>query len=127
MPPPPKLAFELSEYEAPAGGDPIVARPFYVSEDLVAVLVTLQPRARVPEHHHEHHDEVFDVVRGTGTFWLEDEAIPFGPGMTLVIPAGTRHALEAGDEVWVLRETVHRHVYARKAIKRAIRKRLPWI
>ena len=118
------LAFQLSDYEAPAGGDPIVARPFYVSDDLAVVLVTLQPRARVPEHSHEHHDEIFDVVRGEGVFWLDGEAIPFGPGMTIVVPAGVRHALEAGDEPWVLRETVHRHVYARKAIKRALKKRL---
>ncbi|HID33412.1 MAG TPA: cupin domain-containing protein [Anaerolineae bacterium] len=118
-----KLAFELSDYEPPAGGDPIIARPFYVSEDLVAVLVTLQPHARVPEHSHERHDEIFDVIRGEGVFWLDGEAIPFGPGMTIVVPAGVRHALEAGDAPWVLRETVHRHVYARKAIKRALKKR----
>ena len=119
-----ELVFDLRDYEAPAGGDPIVARPFFVSEDLVAVLVTIQPHARVPEHSHEHHDEIFDVIRGTGMFWLDGEAIPFKPGMTIVVPAGTRHALEAGDEPWVLRETVHRHVYARTAIKRALKKRL---
>jgi len=119
-----EYVYHLKEYEA-VDGDPIEARPFYVSEDLVAVLVTMQPYARVPHHVHEHHDEIFDVVRGTGTFFLGDEAITFGPGMTIVAPAGTRHGLLAGAEAWVLRETVHRHVYARKAIKRAIQKRMP--
>ncbi len=113
----------LKEYEA-VDGAPIEARPFFVSEDLVAVLVTMQPRARVPEHIHEHHDEIFDVIRGTGVFYLDGEAIRFEPGMTIVVTAGVRHGLQAGDEPWVLRETVHRHVYARKAIKRAIKKRL---
>ncbi len=113
----------LRDYEAVAG-DAIEARPFYVSEDLVAVLVTLQPGARVPDHSHEHHDEVFDVIRGSGVFFLEDEAIDFVPGMTIVVPAGTRHGLLAGDKPWVLRETVHRHVYARKALRRALDKRL---
>jgi quercetin dioxygenase-like cupin family protein len=117
--------YHLADFEAAPGDAPVVARPFYVSDDLVVVLVTLQPGAHVPEHHHEHHDEVFDVVRGEGTFWLDGEAIPFGPGMTIVVPAGTRHALKAGDAPWVLRETVHRHVYARQAIKRALEKRLP--
>ena len=116
--------YDLKEYET-ADGAPIETRPFYVSEDLVAVLVTMQPHARVPVHVHEHHDEVFDVLRGAGTFFLEDQAITFGPGMTIVAPAGVRHGLLAGEEVWVLRETVHRHVYARKAIKRAIQKRMP--
>jgi quercetin dioxygenase-like cupin family protein len=113
----------LQDYEVVAG-DAIEARPFYVSEDLVAVLVTLQPGARVPDHSHEHHDEIFDVIRGRGAFFLEDEVIDFGPGMTIVVPAGARHGLLAGDEPWVLRETVHRHVYARKAIRRALNKRL---
>jgi quercetin dioxygenase-like cupin family protein len=113
----------LQDYEV-VDGEPIEARPFYVSEDLVAVLVTLQPGARVPDHAHEHHDEIFDAIRGTGTFFIEGEAIDFGPGMTIVVPAGTRHGLLAGDAPWVLRETVHRHVYARKAIRRALDKRL---
>jgi quercetin dioxygenase-like cupin family protein len=112
----------LKEYEA-VDGAPIEARPFYVSEDLVAVLVTMQPGARVPDHLHEHHDEIFDVISGSGTFFYEGKAIEFGPGMTIVVPAGTRHGLLAGDDAWVLRETVHRHVYARKAIRRAVAKR----
>ncbi len=119
----PSHVYDLKEFEVTEGA-PIEARPFYVSEDLVAVLVTMQPGARVPDHFHEHHDEIFDVIRGTGTFFIEGEAISFGPGMTIVVPAGTRHGLLAGDDPWVLRETVHRHVYARKAIRRAINKRL---
>ena len=119
----PPHVYLLEEYESVEGAA-IEARPFYVSEDLVAVLVTMQPGARVPDHLHEHHDEIFDVIRGQGTFFIGEEAVDFGPGMTIVVPAGTRHGLLAGDETWVLRETVHRHVYARKAIKRAIDKRL---
>ncbi len=119
-----ELVYFLKEFEAVDGVQPITARPFFVSEDLVAVLVTLQPHAQVPEHVHEHHVEIFDVVRGAGTFWLNGEAISFQPGMTIVVPAGVPHALQAADEPWILRETVHRHVYARKAIRRALKKRL---
>jgi len=118
-----KHLYFLKDYEIP-GGAAIEARPFYVQDDLVAVLVTMQPHARVPNHLHEHHDEIFDVVRGAGVFFIEDEAVEFGPGMTIVVPAGTQHGLLAGDEPWVLRETVHRHVYARKALARAVQKRL---
>lgn len=114
--------YTLRNYEAP-DGDAIEARPFFISDDLVAVLVTMKPGARVPDHLHDHHDEIFDVIQGVGTFFYEGEAVEFGPGMTIVVPAGTRHGLLAGDEVWILRETIHRHVYARKAIKRAITKR----
>ena len=118
--------YHLNEYLAADHDDPIVARPFYVSEDLVAVLVTMQPDARVPDHVHEHHDEIFDVIEGTGTFFWEGEAFSLAPGMTVVVPAGIRHGLLAGETRWVLRETVHRHVYARKAIKRALQKRWPF-
>ncbi|RUA15295.1 MAG: hypothetical protein DSY55_06610 [Clostridia bacterium] len=119
----PKHLYFLKDYEI-TDGAAIEARPFYVQDDLVAVLVTMQPHARVPIHAHDHHDEIFDVVRGSGVFFIEDESIEFGPGMTIVAPAGTQHGLWAGDEPWVLRETVHRHVYARKALARAVRKRM---
>ncbi len=118
-----EYVYRLHDYAA-SGDEPIIARPFYVGEDLVAVLVTMQPGARVSDHLHEHHDEIFDVISGSGIFMLDGEAIAFGPGMTIVVPAGVRHGLLAGAEPWVLRETVHRHVYARKAIKRALNKRL---
>ena len=117
--------YQLSNYEG-LDDKRIEARPFFVSDDLVAVLVTLQPHARVPEHVHAHHDEVFDVIRGQGLFFLGDERIDLGPSMTVVVPAGTRHGLLAGEEPWILRETVHRHVYARRALKRALAKRWTW-
>lgn len=85
----------------------------------------------VPRHRHEHVDECFDVLEGEGTFVLGDEEISAGPGVSIYVPAGTWHALRADrSDSWVLRETVHERVYARRALRllgRAVLKRLPGI
>ena len=85
----------------------------------------------VPEHVHEHFDESFDILEGVGTFWVNGEAVEAGPGTTLYIPAGTYHGFLANvSEEWVIRETVHHRVYARRALRllgRALLKRLPFV
>jgi quercetin dioxygenase-like cupin family protein len=93
-------------------------------------LLCFEPGQRVPLHTHEHIIEVFDVVEGTGTFHLEGKEIAARPGMTIFVPPHTVHGLTAGSERWVLRETVHERVYARRALKLlglAVLKRLPLI
>ncbi|MEM7344638.1 MAG: cupin domain-containing protein, partial [Chloroflexota bacterium] len=104
-------------------GNPVQSVPFYVGQDIITCLVSLQPGAIVPSHSHEHHDEIFDVLEGEGTFILDDQEIILTAGMTVCVPANTRHGLRAGDQPWILRETVHQHVYARQALKRAWQKR----
>ena len=118
----PELVFHLENCK-PTGDAPVQSNPFYVDQDLIACLVVLQPGAVVPQHSHEHHDEIFDVVEGEGTFILAGQEIALKPGMTICVPANTPHSLKAGSRPWVLRETVHRHVYARHALKRAFKKR----
>ncbi len=94
-------------------------------------LLCFRQGQHVPEHMHPHMDECFDVVEGEGSLWLNGQQVRAGPGTTFYIAAGTRHALVAdGTEYWVLRETVHERVYARRALRllaRMILKRLPWI
>ncbi len=126
MPPVETAAAELVyhlENCAPTGDTPVQSNPFYVGQDLIACLVVLQPGAEVPQHSHQHHDEIFDVVDGEGIFFLAGQEIALKPGMTICVPANTIHGLKAGNQPWVLRETVHRHVYARHALKRALKKR----
>jgi len=112
----PKLVYHLENCK-PTGDALVQSNPFYVGQDLIACLVVLQPGAVVPEHSHEDHDEIFDVVEGAGTFFLAGQEIALKPGMTICVPANTLHSLKAGSQPWVLRETVHRHVYARHALK----------
>lgn len=101
----------------------VYSKPFFVGQDIIACLVSLQPGAIVPLHVHQHHGEIFDVIEGEGIFRLGEQEILLKPGMTVCVPANTYHGLEAKHGHWVLRETVHQHVYARQAIKRALQKR----
>ena len=94
-------------------------------------LLCFQRGQHVPEHVHEHKDECFDVLEGEGTFLLNGKAIRASAGITIYVPAGTRHGLRAdGTERWLIRETVHERVYARRALRLLARmalKRLPVI
>ena len=117
-----ELVHRLAGYKKLDGLD-VHSTPFFVGQDVIACLVSLQPGAVVPQHSHEHHAEIFDVVEGKGTFFLDGEAIQLGPGMTICVPANTPHGLQAGDHPWILRETVHQHVYARQTLRRAWQKR----
>lgn len=116
------LVYYLTEYKS-LSDSPIHSSPFYVGQDIIACLVSLQPGALVPEHMHEHQDEIFDVIEGEGIFVLAGQEIVLKPGMTICVPANTLHGLRAGDQPCILRETVHRRVYARQALKRAWQKR----
>lgn len=48
------------------------------------------PVGHDPQQPHER-DELYVVVRGTGTFVREDARVPFGPGDVLFVPAGAEH------------------------------------
>ncbi|GIW11040.1 MAG: cupin domain-containing protein [Chloroflexi bacterium] len=98
-------------------------------EGLIVALVELDPGAEVPPHHHEHHDEVFDVMEGEGEVWLGGGWRPLRRGEVVVVPAGRVHALRnPGPGPLRLRETIRQRVYLRAALRAAIRKRLPrWL
>jgi quercetin dioxygenase-like cupin family protein len=85
----------------------------------------------VPVHRHEHKDECFDVIEGSGTMLVDGREFVGEPGTILYIPAGVEHGLRAdGTAQWLVRETVSERVYAGRAAKMVIRaalKRLPVI
>ncbi len=85
----------------------------------------------VPVHRHEHKDECFDVVEGSGTLLVDGRELSGEAGTFLYVPAGLEHGLRAdGSDHWVLRETVSERVFARQALSmvlRAAMKRLPLI
>jgi mannose-6-phosphate isomerase-like protein (cupin superfamily) len=51
----------------------------------------------LPPFFHTGYDEIYYVLSGTGTVTLDDETIALRPGSVVVIPAGTRHSLQAAD------------------------------
>lgn len=104
---------------------PLTNVPLFEIEDFSGCLLGFMPGQTLPVHVHEHEHEVFDVVSGTGTVYLNDEAIVVGPGSVIVVPAGVRHGFKnTGSAQWLVRATIHQRVYARQAVRRAIAKRL---
>ena len=73
----PDLVHYLAGYKK-LDGPAVHSTSFFVGQDVIACLVSLQPGAEVPQHSHEHHAEIFDVVEGEGIFFLGDEAIRLG-------------------------------------------------
>jgi quercetin dioxygenase-like cupin family protein len=104
---------------------PLTNVPLFNAEDFSACLLGFLPGQMLPRHRHAHEHEVFDVVSGTGTIWLNGQPVPAGPGDSVFVPAGVEHGFEnTGSDRWVIRATIHRRTYLRQALKRAVLKRL---
>jgi quercetin dioxygenase-like cupin family protein len=104
---------------------PLTNVPLFAEEDFSGCLLGFLPGQELPVHYHDHEHEVFDVLEGRGTMFLDGEAIELARGSVIFVPAGVRHGFKnTSDDRWLVRATVHQRVYARSAIKRAIDKRL---
>lgn len=104
---------------------PLTNVTLFEAEDFSGHVLGFLPGQILPIHVHAHEHEVFDVIAGYGTMYLDGEAVLVGPGSVIVVPPDVRHGFEntsAGR--WLIRATIHRRVYAREAICRAIAKRL---
>jgi quercetin dioxygenase-like cupin family protein len=104
---------------------PLTNVQLFVEEDFSGCLLGLLPGQVLPRHCHAHEHEVFDVLAGTGTLWLDGERMSAGPGTVIFVPAGVAHGFENnGDERWLIRATIHQRTYLRQAVRRAVGKRL---
>jgi len=99
--------------------------PMFREEEFSGCLPGFLPGQVLPRHSHEHEHEVFDVLAGTGTIWLDGQPVPAGPGTSVFVPAGVDHGFEnTGSGRWLIRAALHKRTYLRKAAKRAVLKRL---
>ncbi len=104
---------------------PLTNVPQFAEEDFSGCLLGFLPGQVLPRHRHAHEHEVFDVINGTGTLWLDGQPHAAGPGTSVFVPAGVEHGFEnTGSDRWIIRATLHRRTYLRRALKRAILKRL---
>jgi quercetin dioxygenase-like cupin family protein len=84
--------------------DPVMKQRlgFQESEDGASVLVEMwvEPGGGVPPHVHPSMEERFEVISGQLSFLSGRKWQTAGPGETVVVPAGTRHAYRNdGDEL----------------------------
>jgi quercetin dioxygenase-like cupin family protein len=113
--------FQLARYDEL----PLTNVPLFAEEEFRACLLAFLPGQDLPAHVHAHEHEVFDVVHGQGTMYLDGRAIELKAGDAVFVPAGVQHGFNnTGDDRWVVRATIYQRTYARQAIRRAIAKRL---
>jgi len=104
---------------------PLTNVPMFREEEFSGCVLGFLPGQVLPRHSHEHEHEVFDVLAGTGTIWLDGQPVHAGPGTSVFVPAGVEHGFEnTGGDRWLIRATLHERTYLRKAGKRAVLKRL---
>ncbi len=104
---------------------PLTNVPMFREEEFSGCVLGFLPGQVLPRHSHEHEHEVFDVLAGTGTIWLDGQPVHAGPGTSVFVPAGVEHGFEnTGGDRWLIRATIHERTYLRKAAKRAVLKRL---
>lgn len=104
---------------------PLTNVSLFVEEDLSGCLLGFLPGQELPVHIHAHEHEVFDVLAGCGTMYLDGEVVELKPGDIVLVPAGVQHGFKnTGNERWLVHATIHQRVYARQAMRRAIDKRL---
>lgn len=60
---------------------------------------TLQPGDKWDWHKHEMYDEMGIVLKGTGTFYCQDEVVIYKPEDVIIIPANSLHKFEAGGSI----------------------------
>jgi mannose-6-phosphate isomerase-like protein (cupin superfamily) len=63
------------------------------SQHLAVTWVECAPGSQQPLHSHAESEQVYVIVRGRGTMIVGDESREVGPGDTILIPPGARHAI----------------------------------
>lgn len=75
-----------------------LAVDYLAPEEMAGVLaasrMTLEPGASIGEHPHPETEELYLVLEGTGTGFLDGEAFEVGPGDAWVCKAGQTHGLQ---------------------------------
>ncbi len=104
---------------------PLTNVPLFAEEEFRGCLLGFLPGQELPMHTHAHEHEVFDVLQGQGTMYLDGEAVELKAGDTIFVPAGVQHGFKnTSRDRWLVRATIHERTYARQAVRRALAKRL---
>jgi mannose-1-phosphate guanylyltransferase len=73
-----------------------------VEKHSMTIKVTLQPGHRMNYHAHQHRDEIWSVVSGTGKAVIDGREQTVKPGDVVTMNAGCRHTLIADTELQVI-------------------------
>ena len=62
------------------------------------VTMMLKPYQEVGMEVHEENTQCFIIQEGKGTLYVADDVRPLYPGVTAIVPKGTKHNVVAGTE-----------------------------
>ncbi len=68
-----------------------------VEKESLTILVTLKPGHGMNYHAHQHRDEVWNIISGTGTTIVDGMEQKVRPGDVITMQAGCRHTIMADD------------------------------
>ena len=69
-----------------------------VEEGSLTVKVTLNPNHKMNYHSHQHRDEIWNVIAGTGKALVDGMEQPIKPGDVITMAAGCKHTVIAGED-----------------------------
>ena len=74
----------------------------FIKDSIEENVYHILPKAVVPLHKHEGHDEIFYCFKGSGCIVLEDCEVELSIGQSFVVPAGSKHSLRSDSELYVI-------------------------
>ena len=81
-----------------------------VQPESMTILATLSAGHRMNYHSHEHRDEVWNIMSGTGRVIVDGMERPVKPGDVITMQAGCRHTILAETELKVLELQLGREI-----------------
>ena len=69
-----------------------------MEEGSLTVKVTLNPGHKMNYHSHQHRDEIWNVIAGTGKTLVDGMEQPIKPGDVITMAAGCKHTVIAGAD-----------------------------
>lgn len=73
-----------------------------VEDDSLTIKVTLNPGHRMNYHSHQHRDETWTILSGTGRTIVDGMEQPVGPGDVITMQAGCKHTIIADTELKIM-------------------------
>ncbi len=73
-----------------------------VENESMTIKVTLNPGNKMNYHSHEHRDESWNVISGTGRVILDGKSRDIGPGDAIMISKGTKHTVIADTKLQLI-------------------------
>lgn len=81
-----------------------------VQENSLTILVTLDPGNKMKYHSHDHRDEVWTIVSGTGKTIIDGNEKEVKAGDVITMKVGSKHTIIANDELKVIEVQIGKEI-----------------